>query len=103
MHEDNSPRMVADREAEGLPGTADDDSDAYDDVDSPRWAEGADQAPRPGDSPAEGARYGTTPEEPVEGEHLDYNLARDRFNARSDTPDAADAQTRGDAVDSGDE
>jgi hypothetical protein len=33
-------RPVSDPEAEGLPGTADDDSTAYDDVDSARIAGG---------------------------------------------------------------
>jgi hypothetical protein len=103
MPEDNYPRMVSDPEAEGLPGTADDDSDAYDDVDSPRWADGADPAPLPGDSPAEVDRYGTTPEEALDGESLDYKLARERFDGRSDAPDAGDAPSRGDAVDTGDE
>jgi hypothetical protein len=103
MPEDNYPRMVSDPEAEGLPGTADDDSSANDEVETGRWADGADPAPLPGESPAEVDRYGTTPEEALEGESLDYKLARERFDGRSDAVDAGTAPTRGDLVDMGDE
>src|SRR4051812_4289231 len=103
MREDNYPRLVSDPEAEGLPGTADDDSQAFDEVDSGRWADGADPAPLPGGSPAEVDRYGTTPAEALDGESLDYKLARERFDGRPDAEDAGDAPSRGDLVDVGDE
>jgi len=40
MRNDNYPAQASDPESEGLPGTADDDSNAYDEVDTGR--------PRPG-------------------------------------------------------
>ena len=41
---DDFPRPVSDPAAEGLPETADDDSTAYDDVESSRIADGPDPA-----------------------------------------------------------
>ncbi|MEV6844568.1 DUF5709 domain-containing protein [Actinoplanes sp. NPDC051411] len=80
MREDEFPHPVSDPEAEGLPGTADDDSSAWDDVDSPRVADG----PEPGilprdreDGPLAIDRYGTTPEEQRVGESLDRKLDRE--------------------------
>ena len=54
MREDEFPHPVSDPEAEGLPGTADDDSSAWDDVDSGRIADG----PDPGLLPGAGAGVG---------------------------------------------
>ena len=45
---------------DGLPGTADDDSTAYDDVESEREAGGPDPAALPVDSPLAVDRFGTT-------------------------------------------
>jgi hypothetical protein len=80
MREDEFPHPVSDPEAGGLPGTADDDSSAWDDVDSPRVADG----PAPGmlpldreDGPLAVDRYGTTPEEARVGESLDLKLDRE--------------------------
>jgi uncharacterized protein DUF5709 len=80
MREDEFPHPVSDPEAEGLPGTADDDSSAWDDVDSARVADG----PGPGilptdreDGPLAIDRYGTTPEEARIGESLDLKLGRE--------------------------
>jgi hypothetical protein len=80
MREDEFPHPVSDPEAEGLPGTADDDSSAWDDVDSPRIADG----PEPGilprdreDGPLAIDTYGTTPEEARIGESLERKLGRE--------------------------
>lgn len=80
MREDEFPHPVSDPEADGLPGTADDDSSAWDDVDSPRVADG----PEPGllpqdreDGPLGIDHYGTTPEEARVGESLDRKLDRE--------------------------
>src|ERR1700730_12323859 len=43
------PRPLSDPESKGLPGTADDDSNAYDEVLTPRAADGVDPAPLPQD------------------------------------------------------
>src|SRR4051812_21438577 len=91
MREDNYPQLVSDPEAEGLPGTADDDSTADDAVDTGRWADGPDPAALPGDSPAEADHFGVTPDEARDGESLDYKLARERFDSRSDAEGDPDA------------
>ncbi|WBQ04494.1 DUF5709 domain-containing protein [Kribbella sp. CA-293567] len=70
-------RPVSDPEAEGLPGTADDDSTAYDDVDSARIADGPDPAALPADHPIASLDYGTTPREASTPEPLDDRLARE--------------------------
>lgn len=100
MREDNYPRMVSDPESEGLPQTADDDSTAYDDVDTGRWADGADPAPLPHDSPMAVDRFGMTPEEAREGESLDFKLARERVGG---LPGEESAPSRGDEVDLADD
>jgi hypothetical protein len=96
MREDEFPHPVSDPEAGGLPGTADDDSSAWDDVDSPRVADG----PEPGilplereDGPLAADRYGNTPEEARVGESLERKLDRE-------VPDPAlqDAGPRPDTV-----
>ena len=87
MRDDDYPHPVGDPEADGLPETADDDSTAYDDVDSPRAADGPDPASLPGDrEPLAVDRYGTTPEEARLGESLDLKLGRE-------APDPAFAET----------
>ena len=45
MRTDDFPNPVSDPEAAGLPATADDDSTAWDDVDTGREADGPDPAP----------------------------------------------------------
>jgi hypothetical protein len=80
MRDDEFPHPVSDPEAEGLPGTADDDSTAWDDVDSPRAADGPEPGLLPGereDGPVAVDDYGTTPEEARAGESLDLKLARE--------------------------
>src|SRR6185437_5870736 len=81
MPTENFPNPVSDPEAAGLPDTADDDSTAYDDVDTGRTADGPDPAQLPLDRDAHPLavdRFGTTPEEAREGESMDLKLARER-------------------------
>jgi hypothetical protein len=80
MREDEFPHPVSDPEADGLPDTADDDSTAWDDVESPRIADG----PNPGllppdreDGPLAADHYGNTPEEARVGESLERKLGRE--------------------------
>lgn len=77
MREDNFPHPVSDPEADGLPGTADDDSTAWDDVESPRISDGPDPGMLPADEALAVDRYGTTPEEARIGESLDRKMARE--------------------------
>ena len=77
MRQDDFPHPVSDPEAEGLPDTADDDSTAFDDVWSPRIADGPDPAPLPADDPQAVGHYGTTPDEGRAGESLDMKVARE--------------------------
>jgi hypothetical protein len=78
--EDSYPRRVSDPAADGIPEYADDDSNAYDDVDSFRLADGYDPSGLPGDR-EEGETatddFGTTAEEQLHGEDLDGRLARE--------------------------
>lgn len=111
MRDDNFPDLVSDPEAEGLPGTADDDSTAYDEADSPRQSDGPEPAPLPADAPLAVDRFGTTPEEQRLGESLDLKLARENDDPglsgdaapRPDTVDAAaesfDAETLSEDLD----
>jgi hypothetical protein len=94
--EDEYPRPWSDPESEGLPGTADDDSTAYDEVESERETSGPDPTAFPTDSPLAVDRFGTTGEEAEEGESLDYKLARENFDEDVDDPLAtpADAKIR---------
>ena len=89
--EDSYPRRVSDPAADGIPEYADDDSNAYDDVDSFRLADGYDPSGLPGDR-EEGEiatdEFGTTAEEQLHGEDLDGRLARE-------LPEVAEAQLPG--------
>ena len=78
--DDSYPKPVSDPAADGIPEYADDDSTAYDDVDSPRVADGPDPYPLPGDREDGAAaidEYGTTGQEQRRGEPLDLRLARE--------------------------
>jgi hypothetical protein len=86
MREDEYPTPWSDPESEGLPDTADDDSTAYDDVESEREADGPDPTALPVDSPLAVDRFGTTGEEAEQGESLDYKLAREKFEDPVDDP-----------------
>lgn len=94
MREDEYPTPWSDPEAEGLPETADDDSTAYDDVESEREADGPDPAALPVDSPLAVDRFGTTGEEAEEGESLDYKLARESLQEPVDDPLATPGDQR---------
>ncbi|WP_433619200.1 DUF5709 domain-containing protein [Dactylosporangium sp. CA-139114] len=77
---DEFPRRVSDPEALGLPDVADDDSTAWDDVESPRIADGPDPGLLPldrDDHPLAIDQYGTTPEEARAGEPLELKLDRE--------------------------
>jgi hypothetical protein len=96
---DNFPEPWSDPEAEGLPTTADDDSYAWDEVDSPREADGPDPAPLPSDNPVAVNRFGTTPEEARAGESLDRKLRREVPDpALADPGERADARSSPDPV-----
>jgi hypothetical protein len=86
MREDNYPKPVSDPESEGLPDTADDDSTAYDDVDSGRQADGPDPAALPADRPLAVNRFGTTAEEQRAGESLDYRLSQEEPDVQPEDP-----------------
>jgi len=86
MREDDFPRPVSDTESEGIPETADDDSTAFDDVASGREADGPDPASLPGDVPVALDRFGTTAQEALEGESLDYKVARESLETSVDEP-----------------
>jgi len=86
MREDDYPTVVSDPESEGLPGTADDDSTAYDDVDAGRWADGPNPAALPSDRPVAVDRYGTTAEEQRAGESLDDRLAQEQPDVQPEDP-----------------
>jgi hypothetical protein len=86
MADDEYPTPVSDPEAEGLPGTADDDSSAYDEIDTGREADGLDPAALPADRPLAVDRYGTTADEQLDGESLDGKLARERADFQVDDP-----------------
>ncbi len=77
MREDSYPHPVSDPEAEGLPRAADDDSTAYDDVDSPRISDGPEPAPLPSDEPLGAGHFGVTAAEARQGESLAYKLVRE--------------------------
>jgi len=92
MRDNDYPTEVSDPQASGLPETADDDSNAYDSVDSPRWADGADPAALPGVGPGGSNRFGDTAEEQRQGESLDYRLSQEEpdFGAQDQLPPARD-------------
>ncbi|MFI7512174.1 DUF5709 domain-containing protein [Micromonospora echinofusca] len=87
MRDDEYPTPVSDPEAEGLPDTADDDSTANDDVLTGREADGPEPAQLPGDrTPVAVDRFGTTAEEQLDGESLDYKLDRELYERPADDP-----------------
>src|SRR5262245_22080503 len=94
MRIENFPEPISDPEREGLPGTADDDSSAWDDVESGREADGLDPAALPSDEPLGVDRFGTTFEEAQQGESITSKLAREEPDALS-----VDPGTRADAAD----
>lgn len=86
MRDNDYPTEVTDPEASGLPDTADDDSTAYDEVDTGRWADGADPAALPGVGPGGSNRFGETAEEARQGESLDYRLSQEEPDVGAEDP-----------------
>jgi hypothetical protein len=86
MRDDDYPAEVSDPEASGLPGTADDDSTAYDSVESGRWADGPDPAALAGTGPGGASRFGTTAAEADEGESLDRRLRQEEPDVGAEDP-----------------
>jgi hypothetical protein len=86
MRDNDYPDEVSDPEASGLPDTADDDSSAYDEVDSGRWADGPDPAALAGVGPGGSNRFGDTAEEAREGESLDYHLRQEQPDVGAEDP-----------------
>jgi hypothetical protein len=100
MRADEFPAPVSDPEAEGLPGVADDDSTAWDEVASGRVADGPDPGLLPidrDDRPLGLDHYGTTAGEALAGEPLDVKLGREVPDTSSDGPGAPVADL--DAID----
>jgi hypothetical protein len=86
MRDNDYPAEVTDPEASGLPDTADDDSTAYDQVESPRWSDGPDPAALAGVGPGGSNRYGDTAEEQRAGEPLDYRLRQEEPDVGAEDP-----------------
>src|SRR5689334_23758273 len=99
MRDNDYPTEVSDPEASGLPETADDDSNAYDSVESTRWADGADPAALPGVGPG-GNRFGNTPEEAREGDPLEYRLHQEEPDVGAEDPLPAERDPIDETVDS---
>jgi len=94
MRDDDYPTPLSDPEAEGLPGTADDDSGARDEVLTGRDADGVEPAALPADSPTAVDRFGSTAQEQLEGESLDYKLGRERTEPPTNQPLGAASDPR---------
>jgi len=77
MRDNDYPTEVTDPEASGLPETADDDSTAYDSVETGRWSDGPDPAALPGVGPGGSNRFGDTAEEQRQGEGLERRLRQE--------------------------
>jgi hypothetical protein len=86
MRDNDYPTEVSDPEASGLPETADDDSNAYDSVESGRWADGPDPAALAGTGPGGSNRFGETAEEAREGEGLDRRLRQEEPDVGAEDP-----------------
>src|SRR3954452_17847817 len=86
MRDNDYPDEVSDPEASGLPDTADDDSSAYDEVESSRSADGADPAALAGVGPGGSNRFGDTAEEARQGESLDYHLRQEEPDVGYEDP-----------------
>ncbi|GAA0802660.1 DUF5709 domain-containing protein [Spirilliplanes yamanashiensis] len=85
MRNDQYPTPPSDPEAEGLPGTADDDSTANDGADTGRWADGPDPAALPSDEPLGVDHFGTTAEEQRTGESLNARLWQEQPDVQPET------------------
>ncbi|GAA1626572.1 hypothetical protein GCM10009679_34460 [Saccharothrix algeriensis] len=90
--QDSYPHPVSDTEADGIPEYADPDSNAYDEVDSVREADGPDAAPLPADregGPLAVDELGATGGERPEGEALEARLAREEPDVLEEIDDGA--------------
>jgi hypothetical protein len=86
MRDNDYPTEVQDPEASGLPETADDDSNAYDSVESTRWADGQDPAALAGVGPGGANRFGDTAAEQHAGESLDARLRQEEPDVGAEDP-----------------
>jgi hypothetical protein len=100
MRDNDYPTEVSDPAASGLPETADDDSNAYDSVESSRWADGPDPAALPGVGPGGSNRYGDTAEEARAGESLDYRLRQEEPDVGAEDPIPPDRDPIDETIDS---
>jgi hypothetical protein len=100
MSDDNYPAEVSDPEASGLPDTADDDSNAYDSVDSTRSSDGPDPAALAGAGPGGSNRYGNTAEEMRAGDSLDYRLHQEEPDVGAEDSIARSTDPLDETVDS---
>lgn len=100
MRDNDYPDEVSDPQASGLPDTADDDSTAYDSVESSRWADGADPAALAGVGPGGSNRFGDTPDEASQGESLDYHLRQEEPDVGYADPIPAERDPFDETVDS---
>jgi hypothetical protein len=103
MRDNDYPTEVSDPEASGLPETADDDSNAYDSVDSTRWADGPEPAALPGTGPGGSNRFGETAEEAREGEGLDRRLRQEEPDVGAEDPLPPRRDPNDETVDSSDQ
>jgi hypothetical protein len=86
MRDNDYPTEVSDPEADGLPDTADDDSTAYDEVNSGRWSDGPSPAALAGAGPGGSNRFGDTAEEARQGEGLDRRLRQEEPDVGAEDP-----------------
>jgi hypothetical protein len=100
MRDNDYPTEVSDPESSGLPDTADDDSNAYDSVESSRWADGADPAALAGVGPGGSNRFGDTAEEAREGESLDSRLRQEQPDYGAEDPNPQRRDPNDETVDS---
>jgi hypothetical protein len=92
-------QLISDPEAEGLPGSADDDSFADPEHPASRVADGPDPAALPADRPIASTDFGTTAEEQRQGESLDGRLRRENPDPALDEPSPDSRQELSDAID----
>ena len=100
MRDNDYPTEVSDPESSGLPQTADDDSTAYDSVESSRWADGADPAALAGVGPGGSNRFGDTAEEARQGESLEYHLRQEEPDVGAEDPIPPDRDPLDETLDS---
>jgi hypothetical protein len=90
---------LSDPASEGPPDTADDNSSAYDDVDTGRRADGPNPAALPSDRPQAVDRFGTTADEQPAGESLDYRRSQEEPDVQPEDPLDSPGALAGEAID----